>query len=102
MGYMFRVQKWVRVLGATPTINCLQWSSSGLHLAYKQELVLHSLLSLVARVSFTLIFGGLNMVAILESLSLDYSSYGQVARFIVLMELNKVQLENIIYHVILL
>ena len=48
------------------------------------------------------IFGGLNMVAILESLSLDYSSYGQVARFIVLMELNKVQLENIIYHVILL
>ena len=101
-GHMPSVQKWVRVLAATPTINCLQVVFNG---------GLKVVFNLSSSPAFMVTFWthsypwwlvGLNMVAILESFTLDYSSYGQVARFIVLMEFNKVQLENIIYHVILL
>ena len=56
--------------------------------------ILDALLSLVAYWIY--------MLALFGLLSLDYSSFGQFAGFTVLMEFNKVRLENKICHVILL
>ena len=57
------------------------------------------LISLVAQAS---LFGGITMMAIMEAFTRDYTSYGQVARVIVLMGCIQVKLENIVSHVILL
>ena len=82
-------------LWATPTINCLQWWSSSLQVpAFMSGDILDALLSLVAYWIY--------MLALFGLLSLDYSSFGQFAGFTVLMECNKVRLENKICHVILL